>query len=248
MKGWPDYVRTTGLVENYDEFAQNYPVGIGDGAARLGSIKTYDMRGRAIFLDDFEAAVLHWETTNLGAGGSQALDTTHVRNGNQSVKLVTNTGIAPASAISRKFPLPKRERIGIETSLTLENQADNFRIGIDLYDGTDHSLAMLQFRTGWQRIEYWSAARTWVNTGLVWCSDYDPFLFNTIKLVLNYKTNEYVRIMYDYQEIDMTGIPLEVGGGPVIPHMELRYDAVGDTSNNRTAYVDDVILTTMEPK
>jgi len=248
MKGWPDYTRVTGLVENYDEFGQNYPVGIGDGAARLGSIRTYDMRGRVWWMDDFEAAVLKWNTAAGGVGGSQSLDTQYARNGNQSVRLTTATGVARRSEIWRAFPRPRKATIGLEVSIAAAANFGEIIIQVTMFDGTDQTNTMLQINEAAQRINYFDSAGAWVDTGFAWGAYDEDGLFQTFKIVQDYEMNEYVRVLYNYQELDMAGIPCRTVGFVSPSMMVVRINARGDNMNNIDCYVDDVILTIMEPK
>lgn len=248
MKGWPDYVRTTGLVENYDEFAQNYPVGIGDGAARLGSIKTYDMRGRAIFMDDFEAAVLKWQTVNAGVGGSQAIDTLHARNGNQSCRLTTNTGAGRQSQIERSVPQPRQQRVGLEASFYTPTDFEIFEMLLVSYDGTDTIFAGVRLVEATRTIEYLDDIGAWINSGFTWDHTDVYGLFNTAKIVIDYKQNEYTRLLYNHQELNMTGIATWTFGWAIDPSIRMILNAEGDNINNIACYADDVILTTMEPE
>jgi len=248
LKGWPDYTRVTGLVENYDEYAQNYPVGMGDGAARMGSIKTYDMRGRVIFMDDFEATVLKWERANVGVGGSQALDTLHARNGNQSCRLTTNTGAGRQSQITRYIPQPRMARIGLEMSFYIPISFGIFEILLRSFDGGDANYTGVRFVEATRTIEYLDDVGAWVDTGFVWDANNRYGIFNTLKFVIDYQQDEYVRILYNYQELDLTGIPTQWFGWAIDPRMQLMANAVGDNINNIDCYVDDVIATTMEPE
>jgi len=247
LKGWPDYTRVTGLVENYDEYAQNYPVGMGDGAARMGSIKTYDMRGRVWWMDGFEATVLHWNKTNGGVGGSQALDTAHARNGNQSCRLTTNTGAARASMIWHTFPRPAKENIGLEVSIAASMGFGEIEIWLILYDNVSASAAALLIDEAAETISYRNDTPGWTDTGFDWDHYADPGIFQTFKLVQNYHTDEYKRALYNYQELDLTGEPCHILPAAWPAYMYVRINAIGDDLNNVDCYVDDVILTIMEP-
>ena len=247
MKGWPDYTRVTGLVDNYDEFAQNYPVGIGDGAARLGSIKTYDMRGRVWWMDDFEAATLHWGTSSSGTGGTQRLSSDYARTGEQSLRLQANTGAIRQSAAAHRLPLPRERKIGIEQHISNEAGFDTLeaRINVDLNgDRVSPWLKLYEPDLVLFYLDHNNIYQpTGIDTGLT--NDLDHF--HSMKAVIDYKTNTWVRIMWDAQEIDMTGIPLRhtaLGGRS---SMYIQYDNIGDNIGNSNIYIDDVILTIMEP-
>ena len=248
VKGWPDYTRVTGLVENYDEFAQNYPVGIGDGAARLGSIKTYDMRGRVWWMDDFEAATLHWRTANIGVGGTQTLSSNNVRNGEQALLLQANTGAIRHSQATRTLPLPRQDKIGIEQHVSNETGFGTLEFRIRIDENGDRVYPWMRLDGATNELHYLDENNIYQNTGINAELTNNLDHFHALKCVINYETATWTRIMWDSQEIDMTGIPMrqDALGGARAMHIE--YDNFGDNVGNSCAYIDDVILSIMEPE
>ena len=247
VRGWPDYTRVTGLVENYDEFGNNYPIGIGDGASRLGSIKTYDMRGRVWWMDDFEAGVLHWPTSSVGVGGSQALTNVHARYGSVSTALVSNTGAGRESQIIRHLPQPRQRQIGIEMSFSAQDNFGFLEMRAELFTGANSMEVGIQFDEAALNINYLNAAGGWTNTGMFWADMGNLDLFHACKIVLNYQTLEYIRILFDDQEVALAGIPIQQPGLLWDPQMIMTIDNVGNNVNNVAACIDDVIITIMEP-
>lgn len=248
MKGWPDYTRVTGLVENYDEFAQNYPVGIGDGAARLGSIKTYDMRGRVYWMDDFKASILKWPTFSVGVGGSQRLSTYRARNGNQSVEFVSNTGVVRDSYMQHWVALPREVTIGAETHISLAANFGRATFTVRLYDGVNRCTASINIDEAANQIQYLDEfgayADTGFNPGLTGATEH----FHAIKMVWDYDTDEWLRVMYDHQELNLNREAMQNPGWPVPPAAQILVGNGGDGVNNVPIYVDDFIMTTMEPE
>lgn len=247
MKGWPDYVRTTGLVENYDEYAQNYPVGIGDGAARLGSIKTYDMRGRVWWMDDFEAATLHWLTQNAGVGGAQGLTSNYVRNGEQALELQANTGAGRRSGAVRIFQLPRSIPIGLEFHFSQEANFGIIEMSIAVDDAVNRTIASFRIEEATGQLQYTNAAGGWTNSGLQLGLSDVLCHFHSVKIVFDYDTDEWIRILYDDQEIDLERESMEIIGTTGNRYLVVAIDNDGDNVNNARAIFDDVIITTMEP-
>ena len=248
MKGWPDYTRVTGLVENYDEFGHNYPIGIGDGAARLGSIKTFDMRGRLWWMDDFQPTTLHWPTSSVGVGGSQALTNLYAKTKDHSVALVSNTGAGRESQMIRHLSQPRHRKLGIEMSFSALANFGTIEFIIELFEGGDSVQVGLQFDEGAMDINYMDDVGAWINTHMFWADMGSLDLFHTCKIVFDYDTREYIRVLFDDQEFQMPGIPIFAPGLLWDPQMIIRIDNVGDGVNNVAACIDDVIITTMEPE
>ena len=248
VKGWPDYTRITGLVENYDEFSQNYPVGIGDGAARLGSIKTYDMRGRVWWMDDFEASILKWRTDALGTGGSQVLDTAYSRNGNQCVKLVTNTGLLRRSGILRYLSRPRKEIIGIECHVAMAANFGSMIIACEIRDGANRTYPAMIIDEALNEVQYRNEAGGWTDTGFLPCLTGLEDHFHDLKMVFDYKADEWIRVMWDHQELALDREAMDVVPDLTPCHITPAIYAMGDNVNNVNTYVDDVIITIMEPE
>jgi len=248
MKGWPDYTRVTGLVDNYDEYGQNYPVGIGDGAARLGSIKTYDMRGRVWWMDDFEAAVLHWKTHTAGAGANVALSTIEARNGNQSVALTSGTGSPKQADIQRIISMPVLKKLGIESHIALPTNFGAFSLRCNIYDGVNRSAMWIYISEATGQLSYVNDAAGWTNLSIPLCLSGDPNHFHDLKLVCDFESDEWLRILWDNKETSM-GRESMYASADVSPcRLDIWMQAIGDGSNNTTTYIDDVIITTMEPR
>ena len=248
MRGWPDYTRVTGLVDNYDEFAQNYPVGIGDGAARLGSIKTYDMRGRVWWMDDFEAAVLKWRPDTLGTGGSQGLTTDYARNGNQSVKIVTSTGTLRSSGIIRYLSRTRREIIGMECHVAIAANFGSMILACQIRDGTNRTYMGMRIDEAANEVQYRNESGGWTDTGFIPCLSGFEDHFHDVKMVCDYKTDEWIRVMYDHQELALDREAMDTVPNTASCNLIPAIYAMGDGSNNVNTYVDDVIMTIMEPE
>lgn len=248
MKGWPDYITVTGLVENYDEYGQNYPVGIGDGAARLGSIKTYDMRGRVYWMDDFEAPTLHWTTANGGVGGSQAIVSDYVRNGEQSLGLTANTGGGRISTAQRHLALPRQRKIGTEIHISAENGFDIAKIELFLDDGTTRYRAAIRIDEGAGQLLYIDNNGIFQDSGIDMGLRGDIGHFHALKFVLDYDTQNWMRIMWDDQEIDLSGIGIRQMITTGSRYMELYLSNQGNNVVNARMCFDDCIMTTMEPE
>ena len=247
MKGWPDYTRVTGLVENYDEFEQNYPVGIGDGAARLGSIKTYDMRGRVWFYDDFEAATLHWQPESIGVGGAQRLVSDYVRNGEQALGLQANTGVGHQSSVWRVFELPRSVPIGLEFHFSQEANFGIIRMSIAVDDAVNRTIASFRIEEATGQLQYRNQGGGWTDSGLQTGLSDVVSHFHSVKIVFDYETDEWIRIMHDSQEADLNHEAMELIGTTGDRYLLVAIDNDGDGVNNARAIFDDLIITVMEP-
>ncbi|GAH47647.1 unnamed protein product, partial [marine sediment metagenome] len=66
---------------------------MGEIAARLGSIVTYDKRGDVVDFDNFEFPVLRWDINVVGSESYARLDSAQCRSGAQCMKMFTDNGV-----------------------------------------------------------------------------------------------------------------------------------------------------------
>jgi hypothetical protein len=239
--GHPDFHRTGGTKTSF-------PVSdLGELAARLGSINTFDRRGDVIFMDDFEASTLKWDSSTSGAGASVARTSTFANGGTYALQLITGDANGNSATMQRYFPLHAKQRIGVEAGIS--NSADLSYIGIVLrwYDGTNYHNSNFQYEvsTGSLQVTDHTGAMTTIASGIT----IEPVshLFHHIKLVVDFNSDKYVRLMIDGVEYDISHVGARTVASASGPYGYLQIAAVNGAAGNRGIIVDDVIITINEP-
>lgn len=238
-----------------DAWGNVHSIGNAELAARLWSINTYDRRGNVVFMDNFDEPVLKWNTAMIGAPvSSVSLSTLYSRVAGNSVRLAVGTGVNFYAAIWKYLPLPIETKLGMEASFTIPTNIDRLGISFALYTGTElHESGFFYSRT--DDVLYLYNVAIGTPTSIV-ASDVNPFvsdyapavLFHTMKLVIDYKTNKYLRVMFDNKEYDVSDIGYKVTsphpwGSSVIVGLW----AVNNNVGTPVVYVDDAICTQNEP-
>lgn len=220
---------------------------LGELAARLGSIVTHDRRGNVIWLDDFEDGLSQWELAGAGAY-SINWNSQYARNGGFSCQLVTAPSDAFQASITRYTAYPILSPIGIEFSFSYEQ---NWRYLI-----LDHRIgtptAML-----WGTIRYNHITNIFQQqTGpLAWTDIPDteftaqglPEAFDTIKLVINFITRKFMRLIINSKEVDVSALDCYITAPPVRPMLSSSIILETDSNAKAKGYIDDVIITQNEP-
>lgn len=236
----PDYTTKYKMTKIFASIDNN------ELAARLGSVDTYDRRGNIILIDDFEASTLKWTPYGIAARGSVVLNTTEARNGDQSVQCVTGNVDDDEAGISKYVPYLIGSRMGLECSIFMALNMDYYIVQLHRYDGTnvyDMELKIDRTNELLQIYRHPGVYQTIKDNIILY--NYNN-LFHTIKIVGDFVTGKYVRLMVDDTEYDISAYNLYHTGNPIGPSVLPRIYGRTESNNARTFYIDDVIVTQTE--
>ena len=223
-------------------------VDLGELAVRLGSIVHYDRRGDVLFMDGFGDGLLKWIANTSGAGGAVALNNAAARSGGWSCKLTAGSDVACFAAIVHLVPYPVVGRMGLECSFAIDENLDNVCLLFWHFDGAREWLADIRYSYLTQQLEYLSGSGSWVvlATDLNLC--YGDPIFWTWKVVADFESGEWVRVMLNEREYDLEGELLYSVAVVRVPHLQPQVFNYGVAGQNGVVYVDDVIITQNEPR
>lgn len=239
--GKPDWNLTTGELTTFQL------LDVGESAVRQGSIVSFDRRGDVIVMDDFEAALLKWQTSTSGAGASVALSTLEARSGGQSVRLTGGVSSNRSALVNKHVPFPVLTRFGFEFSFAPLTTIESLECEVSIFDGTNRTTFMIRWFDADQELRYRnsSGGDTVLATGV----DYPviPQFFQTWKLFVDGVAGEYVRFITNSTVISMSGIGGRVTAdtNPAALRCTLRVDS--RSGSNDVVACDDAIVTQNEP-
>lgn len=197
-RGYPDF----GVVEEQGKVLM--PLEAADLTTRLGGITGYDKRGLVSLIDDFEAPVLKWRVTVEDANSYARLDSTHVRNGSQAVLLHHHSDDGDTADIRRGIGILRDTSLGIEVSFRYSSTGSMFSFGFIYYSG-------VAIYTAGVRINFNTATVRVLNSagGSDEAIDYtaimrNDFDFHTCKLVVDFATGKYIRVMFNKDEVNIS--------------------------------------------
>ncbi|MBU2060164.1 MAG: hypothetical protein KKB38_20835 [Gammaproteobacteria bacterium] len=240
-RGSPDFsghtVKTTGAA--LEDMA--------DLAVRLGSIVEYDRRGDVVIADDFEAPVLKWNVNADGAG-TAILDSTSVKLGSQAVKLTAVVGEDNETAIYKDLYTLTSRRMGVEVSFSNFPRDAELFIYIYHYDGTYKYQAEARFNHVDERLRVRDSDGTLPVIAEDLIFPIANFCFIPFKLVVDFSTEQYVRILLGNTEYDVSayGSYKEVDATSVRDTIQVRLRNRSD-SVAANVWLDSLILTQNEP-
>ncbi|MBA7572235.1 hypothetical protein ES708_14011 [subsurface metagenome] len=220
---------------------------IGELAARLGSIVTYDRRGDVVFLDSFESGLSAWYTDFSGAGGGVTQSPDHARNGMFSTRMVCGSNLLREAYLWKYLPYPIAGNLGVEFSFTMHDELELLDLTIETIDDVKTLWAQLRYDQDAKVLKYRSTGGAWkeLQTALT-LLEFDD-MFHTLKVVIDYKNGNFVRALLDERSWDMSTFPIWSLGAMVGNRMHIALVTTGVALANATIYIDDFIVTQNEP-
>lgn len=220
---------------------------MGELAARLGSIVTFDRRGDVVWLDDFESGIAKWIAITEGTGSAVASSTTRARSKATSIKLTAGTDLVSYAYINHLNPIPVAGKIGMEFSFTLHASTGYIILSGFYYNGTRKISYGLQYDQANARLMYlndsgiYTAFKTSIQLSI---SDY---LFHTAKLVIDLQNKKYVRAVVNDTQYDLSDYAMRDQADTTNPYLDTRIQHSSIYPDSAYAYIDDFILTQNEP-
>lgn len=203
---------------------------LGELAARLGSIDTFDRRGDVIWMDDFECGLKAWRVF----GGTADLSRSRALSGCYSARLVD-------ASVTHEEPYPVLTPMGVEMTFSGLGSVTWVQFRMDLYDGANLSSAWVRWQSA-GTLEILGPFGTWVQVATGVEFDDEPTRFDHWKLVVNWDAGRYERLLVNSTTYVLTSYGFYVSVDTSTPRLSIDVHTSGGT-----VYLDNVILTYNEP-
>ena len=240
-KGQPDfgqYAPTETIVGLSD---------LGELAARLGSIVTFDRRGNVIWMDDFENGIRQWCPFGIGTW-SVDWESNYSKTGGFSCKLTTDAIAGRSVNIQKYIGFPILSAIGLEASFSNEQNWRYLEIWLWLDDGTYEYNAVIRYDHPNKKLQYMDATGAYQDIvgGSYETPDY-PEWFDTLKFVADFTTCKYKRLLVNSKVFDLSALSFEKDPFATTPQMVVAFRLTTNANAAAIGYIDDVIITQNEP-
>lgn len=221
---------------------------LGELAARLGSPVTFDRRGNIIWMDDFESGIEKWYVDSAAGGENLLWVPTYSKSGGFCAKAITDAHADDDIRVTVALPYPALSRIGFEYSFRLGSNIKEIHIINQLYNGTNLIVGLLRWTAATKTWAYLDDSGYHDLTPTIDFRSTAPIPFNTLKLVCDFTTRMYVRLIANNTTYDLSSNTLRVGPGAGIPpHLSERVAIYTNANASADIYIDDAIVTQNEP-
>jgi len=241
VHGFPDWGVTAGKKTTYQL------KDMAELAVRLGSIVNSDRLGDVVWMDDFEASTLKWETYGTGTGNAQALSTETAKNGSQSCKLTTGNAQYNEARITHYSPMPVLGNIGAEMSFAIGAEIYAIVLYLRVYDGAYRNQTVIWIDPQNNELKYMdkNGAYQVFATGVDLYEN--DLMFHTAKLVVDFSAGYYIRFRLNNATYDLSAFQIEKSTSAILPRMDCIISVYNNSAGNHYVYIDDVIFTQNEP-
>ena len=204
---------------------------------------SFDGRGEVIWADNFEDNINKWQVTGTGSGYSATLSTDTCRNKAKSVKLVPGNLTGNKVAIARGLPRPIATTIGFEFSFAKAASPNPLEMHIGLFDGTNLHEAAFRYYDPTSTIQYKDSAGSWQDIATDVDLGSSKYLWNGLKLVADFDTNKYVRLIFNNRQFDLSLYALYESADSSQPYLDIGVDYTAASNSALAVYGDGVIAT-----
>lgn len=219
----------------------------GELAARLGSINLFDRRGHTVLMDDFEAGILKWDSDGAGTNHAETVNAGAAKSGTQSCRLTAGEGAGGQSWIYKYLGVPVAGKLGAEFSFTVD--ADTYYISIDFrwLDESKFYRALIKYNPTDKKFTYQNSGGTTTDLLTSITLRESTNTFNTLKVVIDTDSLEFVRFMINNQTVDMSGLGLYPDTDTTAASIYLGILHTSAHASVKSIYVDNIIITQNEP-
>ena len=255
-------VKTRGI--GLPDYAQPKPVGsvpvgpvytstdIAELAARQGSPDTFDRRGNVIVVDGFGDGINKWWRDPAYVGSTLVWSNITANHGGYSAELTTAAGLNDQAAVGiwRSFPI--LGKLGFEFSFCFDEYLYSIELFGLLYNGTYEHGPCVRWFSASHLCQYRDSNGQWRDLSpIIQLTPSFPawhqYPFNTIKLVADYESRKYTRLIFNNIAYDLSGESYQYAASVVPPLLSMYIRITNNAAHTSTIYLDDGIITQNEP-
>jgi len=232
----------------YQPYSQRAVLGdMAELAVRLGSPIVHDRRGTVIWYDQGDYGLAPWVAYAYGTGGAMEVDTHRPLYGGFNIKLTSGSTDPWMAVLYRNIAIPRLNKWGLAVLFSVEDDYEYVSVNISRYDGVNRHQARIRIYDADNTIKYRNSDGDDVLIATLGDLTETYSTYHWLKLVADFEDDEYVRLMFDDTEYDLSGEGIYVSASAELAQFRPYFIFVGTDGNNDNAYLDAVVVTIDEP-
>ena len=220
---------------------------MGELAVRLGSPVTFDRRGDVLWLDTIAGGLGSWTAVTGGLGSTVNVTTNYPLHGKYTLALVAGSTLDHTAQIRKRLSNIAMLRSGLEVAFWLNTPGESFILFLTRFDGINQVGANISVWSGPKTLEYRDPAGAYHTIAHIGSIDNNEGVYHHLKVVADFTLGQYVRVIWDDHEYDLSGIPLWQVPALDIKQYRVLIAQYGVLASNDIAYIGHVIITGNEP-
>jgi hypothetical protein len=228
---------------------------VGELAARVGSIDTYERKGQVFYITDFSDLLKGWQKANFDLSEIWPV-TNRVMWGSVAARIFCDHNSDQIPHLSKRFPLIDLSKIGMESPWQLDwdgaaNPA-SLMYGLAYFNGTTVYTFYVRYQPPYGDLMIYvpdPSIGNWYQVTHTFGKTYlggDSVYYNYIKLVVDLDTLEYDHLILNTSYFNLKGFAAYPSANNTAEHIEIMPGALAGPTDNYV-YYGGVILTMNEP-
>ncbi|MBA7587597.1 hypothetical protein ES708_29628 [subsurface metagenome] len=199
------------------------------------------------FYDGFEDGLKKWEYGMPGGSAVESIGVAHVKSGGISYKVLTG-GVYPGNGYALHYMGAYNvARVGVECSFSFHHAASLITFGLNLDDKIHHYITGVRYNHANTKLEYINSTGNWTDLLTDFTLNSNRNYFSTLKFVVDFPNEKYVRCIVNATEIDMSTYSIRDTEIPGYGGISSKIQCENGDIANYEFYFDDYIITINEP-
>lgn len=216
-------------------------------AARIWSPVTYDRRGEVVWMELFDYGLANWKTVSWN--GTHTFETSEVwtYQGQYALKMMTDGTEDGIAEIHRYLAPPRVNKWGLELTVAAITNFRSITVEFRRQWGTTLHTAFAQIDNENSILEILDEDDDFVEIATIKDIEYASGLFHHLKLVADFDTGMYTRLLFDQNEYDISAYKIALSTGDAYYFNDILIYFIGRTGETDYCHLGRVIVTANEP-
>lgn len=239
---------------DYPDFGMSTPgasisvvADLGELAARMGASSFYDRQGNVVFWDKFEYGQGNWQFFKDASQDWPFIATYNTLHSPYVCAIPHDGKTETATQVSMGLPYPVSGIFGYELRILFRTSFNWCSFSFNLYTPDDTKYGVIKLDDVNQKMLVRLSATNYIPFADLPTFNVNFPQWNVLKLVIDFDTNKYVRLIYNDVSYDLSSYGLWLLGVGADPRLGISANFAGNAGGTRILLFSNVIVTVNEP-